>query len=65
LVNIPYNKVQTDNSNLHGDVHQDDMLVMWESGQAIDFRSYYGVMNESAHQEMPLRLKKRASEEQP
>ncbi len=41
------------------------MLVMWESGQAIDFRSYYGVMNESAHQEMPLRLKKRASEEQP
>lgn len=65
LVNIPYNKVQTDNSNLHGDVHQDDMLAMWESGQAIDYRSYYGVMNESAHQEMPLRLKKRASEEQP
>lgn len=65
LVNIPYNKVQTDNSNLHGDVHQDDMLAMWETGQAIDFRSYYGVMNESAHQEMPLRLQKRASEEQP
>lgn len=56
LINIPYNRVQTDIDNLHGSVHQDDMLKMWKDGYRIDRNSYYGTVNESAHQEMPLRL---------
>ena len=56
LINIPYNRVQTDIENLHGTVHQDDMLRMWNGGYRIDRKSYYGVVNESAHQELPLRL---------
>lgn len=56
LVNIPYNRVQTDINNLHGSVHQEDMLRMWYEGYRIDRKSYYGVVNVSAHQELPLRL---------
>lgn len=60
LINIPYNRVQTDVENLHGAVHQDDMLRMWQEGYRIDRESYYGIVNESAHQELPLRLKRHA-----
>lgn len=60
LINIPYNKVQTDIANIHGSIHQEDMLKMWSEGYRIDRKSYYGIANESAHQELPLRLKRRA-----
>lgn len=60
LINIPYNRVQTDIENLHGSVHQEDMLRMWNEGYRIDRDSYYGIVNESAHQELPLRLTKQA-----
>ena len=56
LINIPYNRVQTDIDNLYGSVHQDEMLKMWNAGYRIDRHSYYGITNESAHQELPLRL---------
>ncbi|WP_143077843.1 hypothetical protein [Desulfomicrobium norvegicum] len=60
LINIPYNRVQTDIENLHGSVHQEDMLRMCQEGFRIDRKSYYGIVNESAHQEFPLRLKRQA-----
>ena len=60
LINIPYNRVQTDIENLHGSVHQEDMLRMWNEGYRIDRKSYYGVVNESVHQELPLRLTNQA-----
>lgn len=56
LINIPYNRVQTDYENIHGEMHQDEMLARWHDGYRIDRNSYYGVVNDSAHQEMPLRL---------
>lgn len=59
LINIPYNRVQTDIENLHGSVHQEDMLTMWSEGYRIDRKSYYGIVNESAHEELPLRLTSR------
>lgn len=58
LINIPYNKVQTDNTNIHGEVHQDEMLQLWNEGCRIDRVSYYGLVNESAHQELPLKVVK-------
>jgi hypothetical protein len=59
LINIPYNRVQTDIANIHGSVHQDEMLKSWHDGYRIDRQSYYGFVNESAHQELPLRLIRR------
>lgn len=56
LVNIPYNRVQSDIENIHGDVHQGYLLEKWNEGYRIDRFAYYGMTNESAHQEMPLRL---------
>lgn len=61
LINIPYNRVQSDFENIHGEIHQDEMLKMWEDGYRIDRTSYYGFVNESAHQELPLRLRKAES----
>jgi len=52
IVNIPCNKVQIENKNLCGDLHQDLLLEQWQQGYQMDFRSLYGFMNESAHQEI-------------
>jgi hypothetical protein len=59
IVNIPFNKVQTENRNVAGRAHQDYLLERWEEGFQIDYRNLYGLRNESAHQELPLRLVRR------
>ncbi|MFV9644264.1 MAG: hypothetical protein ACNYWU_00440 [Desulfobacterales bacterium] len=59
IINIPCNKVQIENKNLYGDLHQDFLLEQWQQGYQIDFRSLYGFMNESAHQEITFRFIKR------
>jgi hypothetical protein len=59
IVNIPCNKVQTENKNLYGNVHQDYLLEQWEKGFQMDYRQLYGYVNESAHQEIPFGFIKR------
>lgn len=59
IVNIPCNKVQIENKNLYGDLHQDFLLEQWQKGYQMDFRSLYGFINESAHQEIIFKFKKR------
>ena len=62
IVNIPVNRVQSEeNRNIAGKVHPDYLLARWEAGFQIDFRTLYGWVNESAHQELPLRLVPRQS----
>ncbi len=36
LVNLPINRVQSDVPNIHGDIHQDDLLALWETGVMMD-----------------------------
>lgn len=59
IVNIPCNKVQTENKNLYGNMHQDFLLDRWQQGYQMDFRRLYGCMNESAHQDIPFEFIKR------
>ena len=59
IVNIPCNRVQTENENLYGDVHQDYLLEQWQKGFQMDYRSLYGFNNTGAHQEIPFEFKKR------
>ncbi len=59
IVNIPCNKVQDENKNIHGNLHQDFLLEQWQQGYQMDFRNLYGFMNESAHQEITFRFIKR------
>jgi len=54
IVNVPCNKVHHDNQNRHGELHQDQLLALWNEGKQINYRSIYGVMNQSAHQELSL-----------
>jgi hypothetical protein len=56
LMNIPYNRVQTEIDNIHGSVHQDYLLEQWHAGKQIDRQALYGHINASAHEEVPLRL---------
>jgi hypothetical protein len=54
ILNIPANRVQSDVNNIHGTVHQDYLLKQWNRGMQMDYRSLYGLVNESAHQDMPI-----------
>ena len=59
LVNIPINKVQNENDNRYGSVHQDDLLKKWNEGYRIDYRKLYGFLNMDVHQEIEVEFIKR------
>lgn len=58
-VNIPVNQVQTETENVHGEVHQDDLLKIWNEGKKIDFKKLQGYVNKSAHEVINLEFIKR------
>jgi len=62
IVNLPINKVQqeTFTINLHGDVHQDDLLKLWNDGYCMDYRKLYGYKSNGAHEEVKFDLVKRS-----
>lgn len=57
IVNNPINIVQTEFFNLHGNIHQDQLLDWWNEGKRIDFMKYKGVKTISCHQEMQVLLR--------
>jgi hypothetical protein len=59
LVNIPANIVQSEVSNFHGEVHQDDLLRQWNEGLAIDHTQFRGWNNNSVHQEAEFQFIRR------
>lgn len=54
IVNIPCNKVQQENKNIYGNIHQDYLLEQWINGYQMDYRSLYGFPNTSVHEEIPF-----------
>jgi hypothetical protein len=60
VVNVPWNRVQTDWHMLCGAGNDaEQMLAHWETGKQIDLSGIYGVLNTSVHQEFPLVLEDR------
>lgn len=60
VVNVPWNKVQTDCENRHeGLASADDLLAQWEAGHQVDLTPFESLINVSVHQDMPLRLEPR------
>lgn len=59
IINIPLNKVQSENENLCGSVHQEQLLEAWERGLELDYRKFYNFKNVSAHQEVSVSLMER------
>ena len=59
IMNIPCNKVQEENKNFHGNIHQDLLLKKWQDGLAIDLEKVDGYINNSPHEEIDIRFIKR------
>lgn len=54
IINLPLNKVQLENDNLFGTIHQDQLLQIWQKGLQLDYGRLYGFENTSAHQELEI-----------
>lgn len=59
IMNIPCNKVQEENKNIYGTIHQDSLLRKWHDGLAIDLTNIYGYNNTSPHEEIDIKFAKR------
>ncbi len=59
ILNNPCNKVQSEVKNLHGNMHQDDLLKIWDSGQEIDVEVLQGYINKSVHEDVAFEYKGR------
>lgn len=58
-VNVACNRVQTENDNICGNIHQDYLLDQWTKGFQMDYRKLYGFVNKGAHQDIPFNMVKR------
>ncbi|MCB1304760.1 MAG: hypothetical protein KDK37_10800, partial [Leptospiraceae bacterium] len=54
LVNIPCNRVQDEIHNIHGELHQAELLSYWKDGLRIDYEKLADVNTNSCHQELPF-----------
>jgi hypothetical protein len=55
VVNVPWNRVQSECQNRAGwQAPADALLARWEAGERVDVAAMYDVVNVSAHQELPL-----------
>lgn len=61
IVNIACNKVQSENDNICGDIHQEYLLEQWHKGFQMDYRQLYGFINKSAHQNIKFDLIERCN----
>lgn len=58
IINIPCNKVQTNNPNKYGDVSIEYLNKMFLNDNFIDFLEYKKLNNKQCHLELPLKFKK-------
>lgn len=49
IVNIPWNKVQTENNNEAGDISTKELLILWNKGKRINIKEYLNKPYNSAH----------------
>lgn len=59
LVNIPANKVQTENRNIASNVQPDWLLDRWNAGYRMDWAALENFANHAAHAEIELPLRPR------
>lgn len=56
IINVPVNKVQDEISNIHGSVHQSELLEIWNKNLKINFIKLAGFQNISCHQEVEFEM---------
>ena len=62
IFNNPCNKVQNEVANIHGNLHQEELLRLWNDGYVIDIRRLEGYRNTSVHEEVNFNLLKRGKD---
>lgn len=61
LVNVPWNRVQSEWDSRNAGVSDAELLRVWEDGQQLDTSSFDGYVNRSTHEELPLKLVRRSA----
>lgn len=61
IVNVPSNRVQNDNDNIHMGVDPRYLLEQWEAGYQLDYERLFGMSNTAAHEEIVLPLVRRSA----
>lgn len=56
IVNIPCNKVQIENENSCGNIHQDSLLDQWHRGYQIDYQKLSGLHHSCTHMDISLAM---------
>jgi hypothetical protein len=56
IVNVPHNKVQSENANLFSGGTADDLLRRWEANQQIDIEVFRGLAFDACHHEFDFRF---------
>jgi hypothetical protein len=56
IMNLPLNRVQDFNNNIHGDISEDYLNEQFLDGKRIDLEPIIGLENVSCHQEIPINL---------
>jgi hypothetical protein len=59
IVNIPANRVQSEERNRSGSVSEHELLEKWRQGYRIDVGRYAGLAPDAVHMELPLHLARR------
>jgi hypothetical protein len=59
VVNIPLNRVQTFNNNIHGNICVDYLNKMFLNGYIISTSNIYGINNKACHQLIDIKFEKR------
>jgi hypothetical protein len=59
MVNIPWNMVQKEIDNFHGNITAEYLLGVWNNGLKIDISSFHLCNNQSGHQEFELEITQR------
>lgn len=54
LVNIPLNRVQSENDNISGEITPDLLLKKWQEGQTLDIEPLVDIETNSVHKEIPI-----------
>lgn len=57
IVNLPWNKVQTENSNDMGEITTQELLNLWNQGKRLDIEHYLNQTYDSAHFLTEMRTK--------
>ena len=59
IVNVPVNRVQNEVQNRCGEIHQKELLKLWNEGKRINIDRFLGHRPVSAHEEIPLVFEER------